>query len=81
MKDLLRVIKEWVLPGSMIVSDCWKAYKCLLDEEFKHLEVNQRMFSKDPDTCAHPNSIKGIWSTIKRFLHNHTSHTENMFNT
>lgn len=23
---LLDIIKEWILPGSIIISDCWKAY-------------------------------------------------------
>jgi hypothetical protein len=23
---LLEVIKEWILPGTTIISDCWKAY-------------------------------------------------------
>ncbi|GFV43747.1 DDE_Tnp_IS1595 domain-containing protein [Trichonephila clavipes] len=76
---LICVIKEWVLPGSTIVSDCWKAYKCLSDEGFKHLEVNHNVCFIDPDTGSHTNSIEGTWSAIKRFLRNHTSHAEGMF--
>jgi len=25
---LLTVIKKWIKPGTIIVSDCWKAYNC-----------------------------------------------------
>ncbi|GFS73514.1 mitotic-spindle organizing protein 2A [Trichonephila clavipes] len=78
-EELLCVIKEWVLPESTIVSDCWKAYKCLSDEGFKHLEVNHSVCFKDPDTDAHTNPFEGTWSAIKRFLRNHTSHAEGMF--
>ena len=64
-EELLRVIKEWVLPGFRIMFDCWKAYDCLTDEGFEHLRVNHSMNFKDPDTCAHTNSIEGTWPVIK----------------
>ncbi|GFU60050.1 hypothetical protein TNCV_1694391 [Trichonephila clavipes] len=35
---LLAVIKEWVLPGTTIISDCWASYNCLKDEGFQHLK-------------------------------------------
>ncbi|GFX64144.1 mitotic-spindle organizing protein 2A [Trichonephila clavipes] len=73
------VFGEWVLPGSTIISDCWMAYKCLSDNGFKHLEVSHSVCLKDPDTVAHTNSIGGTWLAIKRFLRNHTSHAEGMF--
>lgn len=31
-KTLLEVIKRLIKPGSIIMSDCWKAYNCLQDE-------------------------------------------------
>lgn len=37
---LLRIIKKWILPGSIVISDCWKAYDCLESEGYKHLTVN-----------------------------------------
>ncbi|GFU77167.1 hypothetical protein TNCV_1423401 [Trichonephila clavipes] len=35
---LLAVIKEWVLPGTTIISDCWASYNCLKDEGFSAFE-------------------------------------------
>lgn len=63
---LLSVIKENILPGTTIVSDCWKAYDCLSYEGFIHLTVNHSLTFKDPDTGAHTNTIEGTWGAIKR---------------
>lgn len=65
---LLNVIKENVRPGSIIVSDCWRAYDCLEDERFRHLQVNNKYNFVDPTTVAHTSSIEGTWSAIKRDL-------------
>lgn len=34
------VIKQHIIPGSTIISDCWKAYNSLDKEGFTHLTVN-----------------------------------------
>lgn len=31
MPNLITMIKEWILPGTTIISDCWKSYNCLQD--------------------------------------------------
>ncbi|GFR00233.1 DDE_Tnp_IS1595 domain-containing protein [Trichonephila clavata] len=36
--SLLSVINEYILPGSIIISDCWKSYDCLSNEGFVHLK-------------------------------------------
>ena len=65
-ESLLPIIRDWVLPGSSVISDCWSAYKCLEDEGFQHLSVNHSLNFVDPETGAHTNSIEGTWSAIKR---------------
>ncbi|KAF8789164.1 putative transposase-like protein like [Argiope bruennichi] len=67
-ETLISVLKEWVLPGSTVMSDCWKAYDCLASEAFVHLTVNHSLTFKDPDTGAHTNSIEGTWGACKRSL-------------
>lgn len=37
---LIQIIREWILPGTTIISDCWKAYNTLEHEGFLHLRVN-----------------------------------------
>ncbi|GFU87764.1 mitotic-spindle organizing protein 2A [Trichonephila clavipes] len=78
-RGTLSVIKEWVVPGSVIISDCWRAYNCLSHEGYQHLRVNHSLTFKDPETGAHTNSIEGTWSAIKRSLRNHAAHVEGEF--
>ncbi|GFT20491.1 DDE_Tnp_IS1595 domain-containing protein [Trichonephila clavipes] len=68
-EELLKVIHEWILPGTTIISDCWKAYDCLSDEGYVHLRVNHSLNFVDPKTGAHTNSIEGTCSAIKKGLH------------
>jgi len=49
-ETLLACIKEWILPGTTIVSDCWKSYNCLNNEGFQHLTVNHSYNFVDPQT-------------------------------
>jgi transposase-like protein len=62
---LLEVIKRRIADGSIIISDCWKAYDCLSDEGYVHQKVNHSKHFKDPETGAHTNSIEGTWQKIK----------------
>ncbi|GFX86942.1 mitotic-spindle organizing protein 2A [Trichonephila clavipes] len=75
----VKVIREWILPGTTIISDCWRAYECLSDEGYRHLTVNHSLTFKDPETGAHTNAIEGTWSAIKRNLKGHTAHVEGQF--
>lgn len=77
---LLAIIKEFVLPGTTIISDCWKSYDCLEDEGYHHLTVNHSLEFKHPETGAHTNTIEGTWSAIKRSLPTRTCPGEEQFN-
>ena len=39
-QTLLPIIKEWIEPGTIIVSDCWKAYSKLETHGYEHRTVN-----------------------------------------
>ncbi|GBM51373.1 hypothetical protein AVEN_110821-1 [Araneus ventricosus] len=75
---LLSVIEKHILPGTTIISDCWKSYDCLSHEGFGHLTVNLGLHFVDPSTGAHANSIESMWSDIKRNLQG-TNHVQGQF--
>ncbi|KYN01319.1 hypothetical protein ALC62_07938 [Cyphomyrmex costatus] len=45
---LLQTIKEWVLPGTNIVSHFWKFYNCLNDKSYKNLKRKHSYKFIDP---------------------------------
>jgi transposase-like protein len=65
---LFDVIRRKVRPGSIIISDCWRAYVGLDNAGYQHLTVNHTYHFRDPNTGAHTNSIEGTWSAIKRSI-------------
>lgn len=63
---LLSIIKTNILPGTTIISDCWKAYDILDKEGFEHLKVNHSVNFVDQDTGAHTNTIESTWRALKK---------------
>jgi len=64
---LLPIIKKWILPGTLIISDCWKPYDVLSEEDFLHLKVNHSVCFKDPQTGANTNRIESTWRAAKAY--------------
>lgn len=62
---LLNVIQDYILPGTTIISDCWKAYDCLQDEGYTHLKVNHSLNFVDPATGAHTQNIERCWREVR----------------
>ena len=66
---LLPLIQRWILPGSVISSDCWKPYMSIsnLPENYTHRKVNHSIgFKAEDGTCT--NTIEGSWRHLKRSL-------------
>ena len=62
---LIPIIKRYVKPGSVILSDCWKAYSSL-KEGYTHLTVNHSVTFKNKETGACTNLIESTWNAIKK---------------
>ena len=73
---LVEIVKRWVRPGSIIMSDGWSSYKCLKDNRFNHLVVNHTNEYKDPFTGAHTNTIEGLWMHAKRGINGNSYVTD-----
>jgi transposase-like protein len=66
-ETLTEIINTHVYPGSIIITDCWKAYNFIEDKTSnRHLKVNHSETFKDEITGAHTNTIEGTWFGIKQ---------------
>jgi transposase-like protein len=67
-ETLIPIIKKYVKPGSVILSDCWKAYSKLQSEGYIHLTVNHSIEFKNNETGACTNLIESTWNAVKKSL-------------
>ena len=67
-ETLIGLIKQWILPGTTIISDCWAAYNSLREEGYTHFTVNHSITFVDQTTGAHTNTIESTWKHVKVLL-------------
>jgi transposase-like protein len=65
---LVAIIRDWVEPGTTVISDCWGAYRNLDRQGFAHRTVNHSIHFIDPDTGTQTNRLESTWRRIKVFL-------------
>lgn len=65
-KILLEVINELVKKGSTVITDCWKGYNRLSDNNYIHEVVKHSIKEYVNSRGFHTNSIEGFWSQLKR---------------
>jgi hypothetical protein len=67
-ETLLPIIREYCLPGTTIISDCWAAYNSLsLDPYYEYTRVNHSLNFVDPDNnSVHIQNIGNCWLHAKK---------------
>ena len=64
---LMPIIQRSIRPGSIIMSDEWRAYRPIasLPEGYTHLTVNHSRNFVDPITGAHTQQVESLWNKAK----------------
>ena len=68
-KTLIPLIQKYILPGFIIVSDCWRAYITIKDLGYQHLQINHSENFVDPDNVSiHTQNIECFWRDLKEWI-------------
>ena len=62
---LLSIVQQYILPGTTIVSDCWRAYNALPTLGYQHLTVNHTYHFVDSVIYVHTNNVENSWMRSK----------------
>ena len=64
---LVPLVRQYILPGTTIMSDKWAAYNGIQDlpEGYQHLTVNHKLHFIDPLSGACTNTIESLWQKFK----------------
>ena len=63
---LMPIITQWILPGSIVHTDEWRAYSGLTQAGYTHQTVNHSIQFVDPAAGTHTNTQEGLWHHVKR---------------
>lgn len=67
-ETLMRIIRARIRPGTTVMSDCWRAYAGVGNDDFTHFTVNHSLNFVDPDTGAHTQNIERAWVEVRKNL-------------
>lgn len=71
-ETIVSILRTFILPGTTIVTDCWRAYAKAIrevDMNLDHHTINHSLNFVDPtDRSIHTQNIEGLWSRSKYFL-------------
>lgn len=65
---LLPIIRKYVIAGSIIHTDKWRAYDALQNENYIHQTVNHSANFIDPETDIHTQNIERLWRDMRESI-------------
>ena len=71
---LIPIIQKWILPGSIIHSDCWKAYNKHEKLGYKHVTVNHTKEFYNNTNVACTNAVESDWRHAKCSMPTYSIH-------
>ena len=71
---LIPIIKKWIKPGTIIHSDCWKAYNKLGTLGYTHVTVNHSKEFVNTESAACTNAIESDWRHAKLHMPSYGTH-------
>ena len=70
---LLPIIKDWIEPGMLIVSDCWKSYPNMYKHGYSHQTVNHSKEFVNKDGY-NTNKMEVSWPVFSTCKDNYSSY-------
>lgn len=74
---LMPIIRQKIVPDSIVYTDCWRGYNALDVSEFKHFRINHSiLFANEKN---HINGIENFWNQAKRHMRKFNSSPKRAF--
>ena len=73
-ETLIPIIQQWIHPGSIIHSDCWKSYNILSKIGYTHVTVNHSKEFLNESNAACTNAIESDWRHAKVLMPHYGVH-------
>jgi transposase len=77
-ETLLPIIREKIMPDSIVYTDSFRSYNVLDVSEFKHFRINHSI--EFVDSHNHINGIENFWSQAKRHMRKYNGIPKHHFN-